>query len=916
MTPEQLEAIHRAKTSGEAPKALAKRLGLHRKAVDEALAKVDPPAWTGREPRIPIFVIGALLILILGGWAYGHNITGEWHYDDTQTVRNNTAIRTLKLSLEDGARSDSSTIERWRHFRKALTPTAAAIYDFNLYRMVTYWTYAWSFYSTGGTNDAKYFPGWHTFNNRVHYINGLLVFWLAYVTLTSPLFRRSKNAVRYPALVALIAALVFELHPLQTQSVTYIAQRAESLCGMFYLLSLGCYAMARVRSLDDRRGRTPWITPLVLSLALVALGALALAGRVGQVFGMKGFLWSAGLVLVATAGALIALVKTGRDTRLHAVCMAGTFLFLLLAVQSKEIGATLPMAILLWDLCFVPNRDLLAPEEIAAPQRSRLAWLRRLRYTAPWVGVLVAGVLAFLFLGGANIAGKLLAEGVGQGGTTLKTISIGEYVGTESNVIWTYLRLFLLPFNQQLDYDYPVVGQSSGAMAVMALSLPALIALGVFLVTRQGRRLRLLGFAVAFSLLILAPTSSVIVLEDVIYEHRVYLPLFATALVLAVFLERVARLWIPEKFQLPALVGAGVVLCAVLLPMTHARNSVWETELALWTDSSLKAPNKPRVWTNLGLACQANEPYEYLIRTPNGDDVTMRGKKTDLVGGLVLIQRTDVHALEQEPFLVARNFVVKETDLGTGVERAIAAFERSLAIDPNYTKALNNLSLCRISQGHRLQAQAKVLARLEVDFAQRAQAGSREAAELAHACRQQVREELYRQADDLFMQADEALARVLTVRDDDWLVMANLGTLHYRYTGDLVKAHDYALTAAEMDGMPPVQWVMAGHICMTQGDENYREAVQTGLGNPIEYARPHWEEAIVCYEQFLLATREEADQFAGAAADAETGRRKAEASLAGIRDPTQRDAPPGRDSGGGPGIPGPGQHGPGDGHNH
>ncbi len=46
-------------------------------------------------------------------------------------------------------------------------------------------------------------------------------------------------------------ALLWAIHPLQTESVTYIVQRAESLVGLFYLLTLYCF----IRGATSGRGR-------------------------------------------------------------------------------------------------------------------------------------------------------------------------------------------------------------------------------------------------------------------------------------------------------------------------------------------------------------------------------------------------------------------------------------------------------------------------------------------------------------------------------------------------------------------------------------------------------------------------------------------------------------------------------------
>jgi hypothetical protein len=51
--------------------------------------------------------------------------------------------------------------------------------------------------------------------------------------------------------LALVVALLWILHPLQTEAVTYVVQRVESLMGLFYLLTLYCF----IRSLEPARAR-------------------------------------------------------------------------------------------------------------------------------------------------------------------------------------------------------------------------------------------------------------------------------------------------------------------------------------------------------------------------------------------------------------------------------------------------------------------------------------------------------------------------------------------------------------------------------------------------------------------------------------------------------------------------------------
>jgi len=55
--------------------------------------------------------------------------------------------------------------------------------------------------------------------------------------------------------IAVAAALIWELHPLQTESVTYVVQRAESLMGLFYLFTLYAFIRGTEDAGDANRGR-------------------------------------------------------------------------------------------------------------------------------------------------------------------------------------------------------------------------------------------------------------------------------------------------------------------------------------------------------------------------------------------------------------------------------------------------------------------------------------------------------------------------------------------------------------------------------------------------------------------------------------------------------------------------------------
>src|SRR5665213_945671 len=99
-------------------------------------------------------------------------------------------------------------------------------------------------YAISGNNPWSY----HALNLLIHIAAGLTLFGIVRRTigwsaLPSMRFSAGDAAQRiegnalHPLIVAFAAALLWTLHPLQTESVTYISQRAESLMGLFYLLT-------------------------------------------------------------------------------------------------------------------------------------------------------------------------------------------------------------------------------------------------------------------------------------------------------------------------------------------------------------------------------------------------------------------------------------------------------------------------------------------------------------------------------------------------------------------------------------------------------------------------------------------------------------------------------------------------------
>jgi tetratricopeptide (TPR) repeat protein len=156
----------------------------------------------------------AVLIVAAGLAAYRHTFRAPYELDDHLAIADNPSIRDL------------------RQLGRVLSPDSLNMVG----RPVLNLSYALN-YAAGGLDPA----GYHAADLAIHLLAGLALFGLARRTLRSAALRERFGRDAEP-LAALIAGL-WVLHPLQTEAVTYLTERAESLMGLFYLLTL--YAFSR-----------------------------------------------------------------------------------------------------------------------------------------------------------------------------------------------------------------------------------------------------------------------------------------------------------------------------------------------------------------------------------------------------------------------------------------------------------------------------------------------------------------------------------------------------------------------------------------------------------------------------------------------------------------------------------------------
>ena len=156
------------------------------------------------------------ILIVAGILAYHNSFFGPFIFDDDHAIVQN--IRIQKFWPVWGV----------------LAGTTRPVVDFTL--AVNH--------ALGGLNVV----GYHVVNLLIHLAAGLALYGIVRRTLL--LGSLQARYAGQEAWIGLAVALLWQLHPLQTQSVDYVIQRGESLMGLFYLCTLYCV----IRGADAARG--------------------------------------------------------------------------------------------------------------------------------------------------------------------------------------------------------------------------------------------------------------------------------------------------------------------------------------------------------------------------------------------------------------------------------------------------------------------------------------------------------------------------------------------------------------------------------------------------------------------------------------------------------------------------------------
>ncbi len=596
--------------------------------------------------RITPWIIKGLILsgmVALGFFIYSNTLSTPFIFDDRNNIQNNPEIRLTDLSLT--ALSEAGLKSPCRN-RPISNISFAVNYYFHQYHV----------------------KGYHLVNIFIHILTGIFLYFF-FKTTMGILYQRPNvfnQAVKLPVvnqspiiniqsknipLISFFAATIWLVHPVQTQSVTYIVQRMNSMAAMLYILSIWLYAKGRIYQKNRSRPKP-------------------------KTQGTKRFTqWPIPTILYFVGSAIAGILGLG----------------------TKEIVASLPFFILLYELYFL--------QELEFP---------RLKSHLLGILAILTGIAIFLcvyvYLGSNPLE-------VIRNSYTLRDFTLSQRVLTELRVVIFYISLLVFPHPSRLnlDHDFPLSYGPADPVTTL-LSIIAITGL-IWTAIYSAKRDRLVSFSLLWFIGNLVIESSVIGLE-IIFEHRNYLPSMLVCLMAAVLSCRYLR---PKWLYITAL----TTLIFLLSYWTYTRNNIWSNNLTLWEDCVKKSPQKARPYNNMGNTLAEKRNFSAAISNYySALKINPKLPKVHNNLGLALTEMgrpQEAYNHYSEALKIDPDYPDAYNNLGNlmlnkgQVKKAHQLYLNALKVNPDFVKARNNLGLILSKQGHTKEAISHYVKALQAD---------------------------------------------------------------------------------------------------------------------------------------------------------------------------------------------------------
>ncbi len=495
----------------------------------------------------------------------------------------------------------------------------------NYFRPVLFLTYIAN-YVVGGDHPA----GYHLVSNALHAFNTVLVFVLVF-----SLFQKRR--------LAFVTALLFGIHPLQTEAVTYISGRGDPLSVFFLLISLLTFLKWYTGD-HKHRAQMVWL----------------------------------GLSLIAQ----------------------------ILAILSREVAVVMPLFIVLL-VVLLEHKTFL-----------RSVW-RAFLISLPYLAISAFYTILRLTVWNFKDTLNFYIR------DNLYTQHLSFRIFTFFHALVDYVRLTFVPEHLHMERSVPLhTSLVQWPVWGVAIGLVGFLILLIVLYRKERHQKKIEGysdfrivfFGIGWFFVWLLPSSGIIPVVALIYEHWLYFALFGFLLVCVFYFERLLAFFENRgDYVVRNGLMIGLLVVVVLFArVSLARNALWGNAEAFYKDILRYDPESVRVHNNLGnfyfnTGNVASAEHEYWLAVKSEDifpqphfnlgDILQ--KRNDIAGALYEYEKAIAADPEFYPGYERAALIYAQQGK---LEKAIEYYKKLIQLRPADPRVYYNIALFEIALHHKAEA--------------------------------------------------------------------------------------------------------------------------------------------------------------------------------------------------------------------
>jgi len=624
-----------------------------------------------------LYAIFPLLILIVIPWiVYFNTLNNDFVFDDLPLIQGNKTLPSLKT-----IDNIISVITQKRGYRPIRALSYAIDYHFS------------------GLNPLSY----HISNISYHIINTLLIYLITLSLI--------GNKV-----TAFLAALLFAVHPVHTDSVTYIAGRRDILFTLFYLIGLYTF-------LKYRKTRRSIFMLFSMTAYLLSIGSKEMGVTLPAIFLIYDLVNN--LPQKTKEPWLNPAKEIVNPVRKFRRDFKSLTNFLLFSPLFKWWG-------------FLSN----------GVKTLNKIWIQH-RY---FYSIFFMGALAFIYYKAFINSPSHQNEYYGDS-LLITFLTVGK-------IIIHYIKLLVFPVNLVADYSYDAFPLASSLFEWSTLSSIILLLLILLVLLRLLTKKKWIAFGGIWFFITLLPVCHIIPHHELLTEHYLYLPSYGFCLIVALLFTTLLK----HKRYAPFILPSFTVIILLFSLRIIDRNRDWNDGMTLWNKTVRTVPRCARAqnnlgaeylreekykeamtyleaaldikpayaeaYNNLGLAYKEQGLYDRAIRSfararkfkkRNFEALNNMANAYERKGDYDIAIKLFKYILKKKPrYVNAHNNLGIVYQQKGQLELAKEHFSKSLQFDPNYVQAHNNLGIWYKNKGLYDKAieEFKQVLRLKPDFAE------------------------------------------------------------------------------------------------------------------------------------------------------------------------------------------------------